>query len=333
MRVFGFDRAGVEFIEGHFEDLGARRIVRYALAILKSNMPWDTVRYFLGTDVRRLTLKFLKDYDWSLDATVRFAMKKLHKMDPTIRGSVDVFPVCTPQDKERKHYTGKYKGAVRKYELWVTNGKIGLPFALYGPYPGKMHDSVCLTSPDADGSPKFTHGAFETFLADKAYVGKRHLLVPRKNSKKNPITVREKRFERHHRKYRSRVEHAIGRLNRFRFIRWCTLHDDTLDAAMRFVTWCEHVVMCRRFGLHSCALPQLQCASSCNFAFPPIVRGRGRGRGRGFDGDAASSATSSATSSAASSAASSDTEGDTESDSDEEAPVTKKLPCRRQRGE
>ena len=86
------------------------------------------------------------------------------------------------------------------------------------------------------------------FLADKAYVGKKHLVVPRKTSKKHPLTEAEKTFERWHRLYRSRVEHAIGRLKRFKFMDDCVMHDKNIENAVKFVVWCEHKTLSREMG-------------------------------------------------------------------------------------
>jgi hypothetical protein len=271
-RVFGFAREHVDLLSSCFKEKD-RSIMRMTLVKLKSNLPWDTLKFFLGVDVRKRMLKFLRSYNWTLDAEIRFRDGRMFAKDwdgndveifPNTFGSVDVFPVRSPQGVDGQNYNGKYKSGCFKFELWVTSS--GIPFAIYGPYNGKMHDSKVLTTMPA-GDPngrKFQHYEGEGFLADKAYVGKGHLSVPRKQTKKNPYTDPEKNFIRHHRFHRSRVEHAIGRLNRFRFLRWCTHSAAVTECAVKFVTWCEHVV--RRQELRQQpARPHSPFTCPCNF--------------------------------------------------------------------
>ena len=265
MRVFGFSHADVLYLAG-LVGVEDQATLRYALAILKSALSWDCVKFFCGTDVRRRVLAFLRGYDWTCDATVRFSCPE-HELNKHIRGYVDVFPVTTPQDAAHENYSGKYKSGVLKFELWVTND--GVPFAVYGPYQGRRHDSVLLACEE-----KFAHLPSEMFLADKAYVGKPHLMVPRKACKAKPITDDDKLFERHHRLWRSRVEHANSRINRFRIIRWCTMKKETVGDAVKFIVRCFHKTESRQraYNSHKRMLAMTAQLCECGWKHPPKVK-------------------------------------------------------------
>ena len=207
------------------------------LMFLKQNLSWMASP---EKNARDRVTNFLNRFNWNMDEEVRSAASNDCPLSKQIVGSVDVFPVMCPQDAEHTRYTGKYKGACLKFELWVTND--GVPFAVYGPYAGAMHDSNVLSTGE-----KFLHTPHEFFLADKAYIGQPHLIVPRKISKNNPYTDDEKVFVLHHRKHRAQVEHAIGRLHRFR-IMWYSAHrPDFTEAAVKFIVWCEHTVGSMRY--------------------------------------------------------------------------------------
>ena len=148
-----------------------------------------------------------------------------------------------------------------KFELWVTaNGdEMGFPFALYGPYAGAGHDSTVLTA-----ESKFRHEKNELILADKAYVGQPHLLCPRKQSKEKPYTEAEKNFVRHHRLHRAKVEHAIGRLHRFRIFRYSAHREDFTGKAVAFVVWCEAQIGIEKYG-YEWEQPAFENDCHCDF--------------------------------------------------------------------
>ena len=78
--------------------------------------------------------------------------------------------------------------------------------------------------------------------------GSRTSSCPRKKSKHAPYTDEEKVFVKRHRLHRAKVEHAIARLHRFRIF-WHSAHREKFTGdAIRFIVWCEHIVMSNRFG-------------------------------------------------------------------------------------
>lgn len=131
--------------------------------------------------------------------------------------------ISRPEKNQKKFYNGKYKAHIVKIQVVVNNK--GIPMDIRGLYPGTKHDITIWkhSALDLEGSRLF---------ADNAYVGVPNsvLLTPFKhaslydsiNGKRRKTSLRFTRFERQwnrvHRRWRSRVEHYIGFLSRFRIV-------------------------------------------------------------------------------------------------------------------
>ena len=147
---------------------------------------------------------------------------------------VDGFPVFKGQRKDGSNYSGKYKRAALKFECICSLS--GVPLCIRGPFPGKQHDSAIFQS----GNP-LVHNPEELIIADKAYIGLPHCIVPQKKSK----NIRpSKSLELWHRKYRAPVEHCFARFHKFRFMKYCYWSDALATKAVKFIAFCENT--CRK---------------------------------------------------------------------------------------
>ena len=242
MQVYGFVQEDLQLLEERFPVVRDKLTLRFALAFLKANLPWESGRLYIAPNAcsktfRTRITRFLNAYNWTCEPAIRFCAANRTPLHPNLRGIVDVFPVRTTQDESGARYTGKYKAAVYKFELWVTLQ--GIPFHCRGPFAGSAHDSS-IVSRDAE---QFEHMTWELFLADKAYISKYHLLTEEKRYKSRPPpTEADKLFSGHHRGLRSPVEHAIGRLRRFQILRYTSHAAQFTEMAVKFLVWCEHVV-------------------------------------------------------------------------------------------
>ena len=158
---------------------------------------------------------------------------------PLIRGSVDVIAIQIPRlHPQSLFYNGKYKAHVAKFQVFVDC--TGCPIWYSGPHYGVLHDVRIF---------KQMHPHFvgpEKYLGDLAYVGKypvhlmRHLVTGlcwffsslfhiqlttaiskgvKRVSKHIPLPHWAMIYNKHLRKWRSRVEHFFGKMRTFNIIK------------------------------------------------------------------------------------------------------------------
>jgi hypothetical protein len=237
------------------------------LELLKVGYTWDALSAVHGcaqSTIRSQVTAVLDASNWDLDPTIRFdpanvsELSRWYSVDAKIKGLMDVTPVFTNQSKANPSlYTGKFKRACWKFEVWTTN--LGVPFWCRGPFPGASHDQAILASP---AYPSFPHLPGEHFLADKAYTLPRHLIVPRKKSHNKPLTEVEESFLAWHRKCRAKVEHFFGRMKRFSFVDDAKgFREAFIAKAFRFLLWC--------FQALAAIPPQKRPSPLCNCDMKP----------------------------------------------------------------
>jgi hypothetical protein len=131
--------------------------------------------------------------------------------------------------KKDQTYSGKHRDHVWKFEVWTTHQ--GLPVAFRGPVFGSIHDAKVF---HGAGEP-FFHFEGELFLADGGYQGCGHCLVPVKKGVRNELTADQRRFNRHHRLLRSRVERTFAWLDKFRIMAMTDHDKDFMGDAMLII--------------------------------------------------------------------------------------------------
>ena len=114
---------------------------------------------------------------------------------------------------QKEHYSGKKKRHTLKTEITVTaKGRIA---SVSPSHPGSHHDLTVRRA-----GPKLRKGVH--LYGDSAYQGhdKEHSNIdfPYKKPKKGELTQEEKEYNRGLSGFRVRVEHAIGRMKRFRVV-------------------------------------------------------------------------------------------------------------------
>jgi hypothetical protein len=248
MSLYGFSQVDLQRLHAKlFRNYPDEELLT-TLQMLKDGCGWDSLSGMRGlppSTVRTQVNRLLDSSRWKLDPTIRFHPDNISEMtcwyskNPEIRGLVDVTPVFTHQSKVHGNlYTGKFKRACWKFEVWTTN--LGVPFWCRGPWEGHMHDQAVLKS---RSHPTFPHRSREHFLADKAYSFAGHFIVPRKKSKNKPLSAIDESFAAWHRKCRSKVEHFFARLKRFRFAAGTKgFQEDFITKGFRFLVWCFHVL-------------------------------------------------------------------------------------------
>lgn len=114
---------------------------------------------------------------------------------------------------QKAHYSGKKKRHTLKTEITITaKGRIA---SVSPSHPGSVHDLTVRRA-----GPKLRKGVH--LFGDSAYQGhdKEHPNIdfPYKKPKNGELTAEEKEYNRDVSRFRVRVEHAIGRMKRFRIV-------------------------------------------------------------------------------------------------------------------
>lgn len=242
--LYGYSESNLRLIEAEiklqisdaYNEIGSD--FRTTLLILKNNLHWTTASVFLQINERSLREKVARFLGASeslkLDEMCRFAEGRHPGCWSQCTMLVDGFPVFKGQRKDGSNYSGKYKRAALKFECICSLS--GVPLCIRGPFPGKQHDSAIFQS----GNP-LVHNPEELIIADKAYIGLPHCIVPQKKSK----NIRpSKSLELWHRKYRAPVEHCFARFHKFRFMKYCYWSDALATKAVKFIAFCENA--CRK---------------------------------------------------------------------------------------
>ena len=216
--------------------------VMLVLQMLKHNLSTAAGSVYLGVPRRTLHRKFVaflqQNERWALDPRRRFAATLLPGAWERCTMLVDGFPVFRGQRRGGGNFSGKYRRSGLKFQM-VTDVR-GVPMHLSEPFDASVHDAKIFRLTN------FEHLPNEMIVADKAYIGAPHCIVPRKKSRLRPLSVKEKKFEAMHRKVRAKVEHCFARLHRFRFMKYSYWRDTVTANAVRFITWAEHVVRTKK---------------------------------------------------------------------------------------
>ena len=123
-------------------------------------------------------------------------------------------PIERPQKDQRKYYSGKKKQHTLKTEIQVSpNGKT---LSVSKSFPGSVHD-LTVRRQSAAAPPR------AIVIADSGYQGYQHdhpcTVLPRKRTRhKIALSAADKTWNRALSSVRIAVEHAIGRMKRFRIL-------------------------------------------------------------------------------------------------------------------
>ncbi len=124
---------------------------------------------------------------------------------------VDVFPIRLNRPKDsiiRKGcWHGKYAGPVLNVSAAVSMSGVPVYFTVHNGSPGDVY--IWNNNQPVDLEPD------ESGLADKAYIGGDHLLVPFKDLGSRPLTEYERAWNKVLSFYRSTVEHAFALIKSF----------------------------------------------------------------------------------------------------------------------
>jgi hypothetical protein len=96
---------------------------------------------------------------------------------------------------------------------------------------GSVHDAKL----NRDRGELFPHLKFELALTDSGYQGKEHCLVPFKKRVRVELPPDERRFNRHHRVLRSRVERTFAWLDGWRIFTYCDHELKFVDDALAII--------------------------------------------------------------------------------------------------
>ena len=123
-------------------------------------------------------------------------------------GCLDVFPLYRRRSTSKmirdRTYNGKYKHQVDKFQIICDH--LGRCIWLSGPHPGSDHDGNLWSR----FNPIHKMTAFETILADKAYIGQPKCVSQFKKTSKTGLSEIQKGWNSVHGFYRVIVEHTIG---------------------------------------------------------------------------------------------------------------------------
>ncbi len=124
-------------------------------------------------------------------------------------------PIERPKRRQKRYYSGKKKMHTLKTEIQMTgDGEI---IHVSNPHPGRDHDMTVR----AQGPPlppnvhAYVDSGYQGLHKDHA-----NTEYPYKKSKHHPLTPEEKQYNRGLSSYRVKVEHKIGELKTFRFLKY-----------------------------------------------------------------------------------------------------------------
>lgn len=226
-------------------------ILAFILYLMKNASTWDTLtviwekvfeqNYVCEKTLRNYVNKALAQMSGNInfDTNIRHHVKC--PAFPHVTTMVDCTPV--PIRGNADTHNTKYFKKVRKYQ--VMSDISGVPLDVRPCPRCRTHDARVLKELGTIDLEKD-----ELILGDKAYVGNRRVVVPYKNSKKNPLKDVEMNFNTFHSLVRAKIEHVFALLkSRYSLFGFSPYSYPLTDKLVRLAYFILHIQQKEKFRI------------------------------------------------------------------------------------